>query len=90
MLMNDYVFEQSIDVLAITETWLSSDENTQTIINELCPEGYAFMHVQRMDRQGGGVGLLNTVVLTRSRDRIWFVTLHLSTWNSSLLRQVLF
>ena len=48
MFVNNYVFEQSIDILAITETWLSSDENTQTIIDELCPRGYAFMHVPQM------------------------------------------
>ena len=35
------------------------DNQSLNTINELCPNGYAFMHVSRSsDTQGGGVGLL--------------------------------
>ena len=46
MLLKDYVVENQIDSLAITETWLDlNNQQTANIINELCPLGFAFMHV---------------------------------------------
>ena len=51
--------ENQIDLLAITETWLDlNNQQTANIISELCPPGFAFMHIPRMNNYGGGVGLL--------------------------------
>ena len=59
MFLKDYVVENQIDLLAITETWLDlNNQQTANIINELCPLGFAFMHIPRMKNCGGGVGLL--------------------------------
>ena len=59
MFLNDYVVENQIDLSAITETWLDvNNQQTANIINELCPVGFAFMHIPRMNKCGGGVGLL--------------------------------
>ena len=60
MYLKDYVVDHKIDLLALTETWLDSmDNQSLNTINELCPNGYAFMHVpQSSDNHGGGVGLL--------------------------------
>ena len=45
--------------MAITETWLDlNNQQTANILNELCPLGFAFMHIPRMNNCGGGVGLL--------------------------------
>ena len=45
-----------VDVLMITETWLSlcGDE---VIIGEICPDGYRFCNQPRLSGSGGGVGL---------------------------------
>ena len=57
--LKGYVVENQIDLLAITETWLDlNNQQTANIINELCPLGFAFMHIPRMNNRGGGVGLL--------------------------------
>ena len=59
MFLKDYVVENQIDLLAITETWLDlNNQQTANIINELCPLGFTFMHIPRMNNCGGGVGLL--------------------------------
>ena len=56
----DYVVSSKIDVMAITETWLYSDEKENAVhINEIVPKEYGFKHAPRKDgRVGGGVGLL--------------------------------
>ena len=58
MYLKDWVVEHKIDFLTITETWLDSEYQAANTINELCPRGYALMHVPRNSCQGGGVGLL--------------------------------
>ena len=56
----DYIVSNDIDVMALTETWLYSDEQENSVyINKLVPKGYRFVHTPRQDgRVGGGVGLL--------------------------------
>ena len=60
MYLKDFVVDHEIDLLALTETWLDSmDNQTPNTINELCPSGYALIHVPWLsDTHGGGVGLL--------------------------------
>ena len=48
--------ENKLDFFAITETWLSNNEDD--IINALTPNGYSFYHKPRLGKKGGGVGLL--------------------------------
>ena len=55
LFIKDLVVEQDIDCLAITETWLRSDD--VDVINEVCPTGHDFHHVTRGSK-GGGVALL--------------------------------
>jgi len=57
--VTDYVVENEIDLLAITETWLFSDDskNQVTLASILIP-GYKFIHMPRTTGKGGGVGLL--------------------------------
>ena len=43
--------------MGITETWLHQ-EGDDSIIGDLCPTGYKFIHVPRSNGTGGGVGLL--------------------------------
>ena len=55
--IKDFVVDNDLDILAITETWLSSENDTSYVTGELCPNGYKFLHIPRCSR-GGGVGLL--------------------------------
>ena len=48
----------SIDILALTETWLRPGICDDLEVGILCPNGYRFLHVPRTHGRGGGVGLL--------------------------------
>ena len=56
MQVKDYVVENDIDLLAITETWLLDQDSHAT--SELCPTGYMLHSVPRGSR-GGGIALLS-------------------------------
>ncbi|RUA04366.1 MAG: hypothetical protein DSY43_06485 [Gammaproteobacteria bacterium] len=56
-IIKDFVVDHNVDVLALTETWIRSDNSDQRIINDLCPNGYLFKHIPRKTK-GGGVALL--------------------------------
>ena len=58
--VKDYVVENDIDLLAITETWLLDQDSYTTC--ELCPTGYMLHSVPRRSR-GGGVALLSKKAL---------------------------
>ncbi|CAB3997546.1 Hypothetical predicted protein [Paramuricea clavata] len=57
LFINDYVSENDIDILAVTETWLREDDNEFSTA-EICPTGYHFYHITRKNARGEGVGLL--------------------------------
>ena len=48
---------RDIDILALTETWLSSNDSDNKIIHDICPTGYELYNVPR-GRRGGGVALV--------------------------------
>ena len=49
--------EKDIDILTITETWIKT-ENTDFVTRDICPSGYLFSHIPRVDRIGGGIAIL--------------------------------
>ena len=53
----DYVVENNIDILAITETWLRENDDLDSIGN-ITPDGYKFISCPRKSGIGGGVALL--------------------------------
>ena len=55
--IKDWVVDNNIDILALTETWLQPDNKDDRIIGDLTPTGYSFYHSPRQTR-GGGVGIL--------------------------------
>ena len=57
LLIKDWVFENNIDILALTETWLQPDNKDDHFIGELTATGYSFYHSPRQTK-GGGVGIL--------------------------------
>ena len=56
----DYICENRVDVVVLTETWLFAVEEENTVyINSLLPAGFLFKHCPRPDgHRGGGVGLV--------------------------------
>ena len=52
--IRELIAEKSLDILALTETWLSNNDSSK--IAELVPDTHIFYHVPREGR-GGGVGL---------------------------------
>ena len=52
----DYVVENDLDIIAITETWLTTDDRAAP--GEITPDGYKLHHVPRTSRRGGGVAVL--------------------------------
>ena len=56
----DLIISNNFDILAVTETWLSeidcqSNNSVAEILNTL--KDFAFYHVPRVNRAGGGIGV---------------------------------
>ena len=59
MIINRYVQDEKVALLAITETWLKKDDNEVTSL--LTPDGYKLISLPRSahkGKRGGGLGLL--------------------------------
>ena len=67
--IKDFVVDNDIDILAITETWLRPSNLDSLTIGDLTPTGYQFHHVAR-DTRGGGVGLLHKSSLNFHKDSV--------------------
>ena len=52
----DFICDGKVDMCAMTETWLSDKDSA--VIHEITPPGYHFIHQPRVNRRGGGTGLL--------------------------------
>ena len=52
--IRELIAEKSLDILALTETWLSNNDSSK--IAELVPDTHIFYHIPR-EKRGGGVGL---------------------------------
>ena len=47
MAVKDFMVNEDIDILALTETWLRPGNVDDVEIRILCPTGYRFLHVPR-------------------------------------------
>lgn len=54
--ISDFLASRGIDLLGITETWLTTSA-TKAELADLTPPGYLLFHKPREARRGGGVGL---------------------------------
>ena len=58
--LSEHLLDRSFDLAAVTETWLSSS-NQASVLNNLYPEGFAFLSKPReKEGRGEGVGLFHT------------------------------
>jgi len=56
-LIQNYITDGNIDILALSETWLRPDSLPATV-NSITPESYCCMHVPRPHGLGGGVAFI--------------------------------
>ena len=54
--LSDLVVSKGIDLLGITETWLTI-RKTSSDLAEMTPHGFSFFHTPRDNKRGGGVCL---------------------------------
>ena len=55
---SDFITDQNVDIMFLTETWLSVDSH-QVAINEVAPPGYNFINIPRKTDDHGGIGILH-------------------------------
>ena len=58
LLIHDYIHEQKIDMMILTETWLSSEDAVRIDSSELNKNGYRISTSHRKERKGGGLALV--------------------------------
>ena len=57
LFLRNYVDECSLDIVALTETWLTDKDTTS--VSELCRDNFTLIHQPRGGaRRGGGIGVL--------------------------------
>jgi hypothetical protein len=57
--MNEFIISNRFDFVAITETWLTSDDVIDNqIFSESCPPDFLFFSIPRHSRRGGGIALI--------------------------------
>lgn len=74
-LLTDYIIEHDLDIVCLTETWLSNAEKHRKIIADLTLPGYKFQHAPRLNRTGGGVAVIH-------RESVNLVTSSIHTFSS--------
>ena len=63
--IHDFLLQNDLDCLFITESWLSDDCNT--ILGELVPENYRIITENRIGQRGGGLAVIhkNHITITK-------------------------
>src|SRR5277367_3692247 len=56
-LIKELISDNKIDLLALTETWLSPD-TSPSVLNSLTPKNYSIMHHPRAEGHGGGIAFI--------------------------------
>ena len=62
--IREFITDNHIDILLITESWLKGTVADKTIINESTPDSHRFCHVPRQDKKGGGVAVIINKICT--------------------------
>ena len=58
-LISDHILEYNLDFTALTETWLSPNNQDSSTTASLVPKGYQLHHTARSGCKGGGVGIIS-------------------------------
>ena len=57
MVLYDFILNNKLDFLAVTETWLSNNQDESDIINSLILNGYS-VYSNPCDSRGGDTGVV--------------------------------
>ena len=52
----DFILENDLDILSITETWLKSDDSFS--VSNIIPPGFSILSCPRLCKRGGGVAVV--------------------------------
>ena len=58
--ITDYICENDLDIIALTETWLTDDPKDSPNTSKLIPEGYSFAHLYLGPTDGVGASVFYT------------------------------
>ena len=58
-LISNHILEYNLDFTALTETWLSPNNQDSSTTASLVPKGYQLHHTARSGCKGGGVGIIS-------------------------------
>ena len=53
----DFISDNKIDILTLSETWLQPDSQP-SILNSITPDNYSLLHAPRLSGRGGGIAVL--------------------------------
>ena len=56
-LLKEFISDNSIDILSLTETWLPPN-TLPSVLNSLTPTNYSILHQPRAEGRGGGIALI--------------------------------
>ena len=57
--LHDTIIDRGLDVVFLTETWIKQSHGDYgMLVNQLCPDGYAFIDKSRKTKGGGGIGVV--------------------------------
>ena len=66
LLLQEFILENSIDVLSLTEAWHSPD-TPPSVLNSLTPPNFSILHHLRPEGRGGGIALFYRSFLKASK-----------------------
>ena len=94
-LLHDSINDNNLDILALTETWISSDL-PNCIKLDVAPPGFSVQHYHRPNRRGGGLSIIyisffKSVLLDLGPfSEFESLSLKLTNFNSSFIISVLY
>ena len=59
--LHNYLADHPTDILSLNETWLQPTDS-DNFVSSLAPPGYSILHSPRLTGQGGGLGLIISIV----------------------------
>ena len=68
--INEFIKDSSLDILAITETWLSPGDKDNIVVGDITPPGYEIHHVPRPHHKGGGVALVTNSSFKSKKEKV--------------------
>ncbi|ROL48071.1 hypothetical protein DPX16_18671 [Anabarilius grahami] len=64
LLIHDHILDKRLDFMCLVETWHTTGDHS--VLNEACPQGYAYMEKARSSGHGGGLAVIHRAELKLS------------------------